>query len=159
MEIVIPTRNDWKCLETILKVLNNIDSINSVIIVDNNSDIQISRIIRKICSNFNFCRYLYCSKVGKGNAVRLGIKNTTEDVLFLDADIENISEDKILKLMMAFDSGFDLVKANFNRTNGQSNSYFIIRELQNIFPELNVNRPTGGIYLVRRNIQIGRAHV
>ena len=151
MDIVIPTRNDYKYLQRTINLLKLVRSINSINIIDNASDNKISRLIQTICKNSN-CNYFYCKEIGKGNAIKLGIEKTREDLLFLDADIENLDLFQIDLMIRKFNLGYGLVKAAFRRSNGQSNSSFIIEELNKLLPDLRISRPTGGLYIIRRNI-------
>ncbi|MBS3167628.1 glycosyltransferase family 2 protein [Candidatus Woesearchaeota archaeon] len=152
MEVVIPTKNDYLYLQRIIEILEEIDSLNFIHIIDNCSDILISEKIRKIANLFDNVIYYFGGKLGKGNAIKLGVSQTEEDVLFLDADIENLSKDKLLSLINKFNEGYDLVKASFVRANGQSNSSFVLNDLRKLFPDLRISRPTGGIYITSREL-------
>jgi glucosyl-3-phosphoglycerate synthase len=152
IDVVIPTRNDYVFLEKIIKPLLSLARINKIIVVDNCSKTPMSNRIKNICAPFKKCLYTQCSKVGKGNAISTGIKFTKYDILFLDADIENFNLNTINPLLSKFDKGFDMVKANFNRSNGQSNSAFILVNLRKTYPNLNISKPTGGIYILKKEI-------
>ncbi|MFA4887429.1 MAG: glycosyltransferase [Candidatus Nanoarchaeia archaeon] len=151
IEVVIPTRNDYLYLEKILKTVTSIDLISAILIVDNSTSSSVSKEIKKICNQFGKVNYFFSSIGGKGNAIRLGISQTTKDVLFLDADLENLSKKSILALIKKFNE-CDVVKASFSRSNGQSNSSFVKDQLQVLFPGLAINKPTGGIYLVKKEV-------
>ena len=149
VEVVIPTKNDYLELEKILGVLKFFSRISRIVIVDNASSPQISSLIQNICSQNN-CHYVYCATPGKGNALQKGIQETEGDVLFLDADIENLSLEMVFSFLEK--SSFDLVKATFKRKNGQSNSAFILDAFQKQFPQLSLSRPTSGLYFVKRTV-------
>lgn len=151
-DVIIPTRNDYLYLESILNVLFSCDKIDRVFVVDNCSEFGISSEIKNICSSFDSCSYLECLNPGKGNAVRMGLEYVENDVLFIDADIENFCLDFFLPLILKIEEGYGLVKASFLRKNGQSNSSFVLNKLLELYPDLNISRPTGGIYVVRKNV-------
>lgn len=153
MEVIIPTKNDHEHLIKIVQLLNEIDEIEIVHIVDNRSKEEITKKIKEICRNNRKCVYHFCGKYGKGNAIKKALKEVKDDaILFLDADIENLKKNMITRLINEFNKGYDLIKADIERVNGQSNSEFIIDDLRNSFPELKIKRPTCGIYCVRRDI-------
>ncbi len=152
MEAVIPTRNDYQHLPKILSVLKSCTGISKVYVVDNNSLPEISSQIWAICQRNPEAEYCFCEAVGKGNAIAVGIRASTEDVLFLDGDVENLSESMISSLLSKFSEGYALVKANIRRKNGQSNSAFVLNKLKKLLPSLNVQRPTCGIYCVKREV-------
>ncbi|GEM_PF-1834974 len=152
LEVVIPTKNDFKHLEKIICTLSSFKFISTIHVVDNLSEPKNSLKIKSSCKKFGNCFYYYSSKSGKGNAIRLGLSQTFSDVLFLDADLENLSQEMIQKLFSKFSEGFDLVKASFTRSNGQSNSSFVLEEFRNLFPTLAISRPTCGIYIVKKSL-------
>jgi glycosyltransferase involved in cell wall biosynthesis len=151
LDVIIPTKNDYVCLKSILNRLSFFERIEKIIVVDNDSDDIVSEKIKSVTELFSKVVYMECPVVGKGNAIKKGLSNVDNDVLFLDADIENFSLGMVRLLLSRFDEGFDLVKADFVRINGQSNSFFVVGELMERYPNLKVTRPTGGIYLVRRD--------
>jgi hypothetical protein len=161
LDVIIPTRNDYVCLMKIIQKLSFSQRIEKIIVVDNDSKKALSKKIKSIVCLFPKAFYVECSFAGKGNAIGQGLKYIDNDVLFLDADIENFSFDMVIRLLRRFDEGFDLVKANFRRNNGQSNSIFVIKRLKSMYPDLDIKRPTGGIYIVKgefvREINIPRS--
>ncbi|HLC84982.1 MAG TPA: glycosyltransferase [Candidatus Nanoarchaeia archaeon] len=152
METIIPTRNDYKQLPKILAVLDTTVQITRVYVIDNGSASRISKRIRHICGSSEKARYLVCRIKGKGIAIKKALSVVTEDVLFLDADIENLTKATIQKLIDGLNQGSDLVKADISRKNGQSNSSFILERMRELFPKLTINRPTCGIYCIRHDL-------
>ncbi len=155
MNVIIPTRNDYYYLENIVRELLEINEINKIIIVNNNSYNKITKIIKRISLISPKCLYLECEKIGKGEAIRRGLEEISKDpkdVIFIDADIANFNKNIILLLRDALNNRSDLVKANFIRKNGQSISSFVLPILKIKYPELNISRPTGGIYGAKKKV-------
>src|SRR3989338_7998735 len=116
MEVVIPTYNDYRCLPKIIRVLERshfkgIHSISQIHVIDNNSKPEIGMILKRLSSEFSKVIYHFCSEQGKGNALRLGIQKSTEDLLFVDADIENFSLQMISPIIDNFKKQRIFVKA------------------------------------------------
>ncbi len=152
MEVVIPTRNDYEHLPHILQVLDRLPYIHRVIIVDNASNESYAHLIQKACVQSEKGEYHICPVPGKGRAVQEAIKVITDDVLFLDADIKNLSERHVRLLQKEFAQGYDLVKAHITRANGQSNSAFVLDKMQRLFPTLPIHRPTCGLYCATKEL-------
>lgn len=152
MNVIIPTKDDYIYLKNIVMELSKVDEINKIIIVNNCSSNKITKRIKRISLISSKCLYLECKIIGKGNAIRRGLKEISEDVIFIDADIANFNKKMILPLIKVLNHGYDLVKANFIRKNGQSNSSFVLPILKVKYRRLNISRPTGGIYAVKKEI-------
>ena len=152
MDAVIPTRNDYEHLPTILYVLDSVPDIDRVIVVDNASESMCAQRIRNACNASEKGEYHVQPLPGKGRAVQEAVRSITDDVLFLDADIENLSERHVQILHDAFVQGYDVVKAHISRANGQSSSAFVLEQVQRLFPSLAIHRPTCGLYCVRKEL-------
>jgi len=152
MDVIIPTRNDHKHLNRIIGVLSSLRTIHEIHVVDNASAPNVSARIKRLCRQHDLCRYHFCALPGKGNAVREALRHVTEDVLFLDADLENLSEDMVMALVDKFQDGHDLVKAAFTRANGHSNSSFVLGQIQRVLPGLQLRKPSGGIFCAKKSV-------
>ncbi len=152
MEVIIPTRNDYTCLGNICESLSLLKIITKIHVVNNGSNHEIAQIIKKICKDVSKCIYYECPVTGKGAAISMALCRTLEDVLFVDADIIGFNLEMVTSLFDPLSKGYDLVKAKFTRSNGQSNSSFVLDELRKRFPALSICKPTGGIYCASRRV-------
>jgi len=90
LSIIIPVYNESK---TILKILDKIKKVKipvkkEIIIVDDSSKDGTRKILKKIKSK-NIKIYFHNKNLGKGSAIKTGIKNSTGDLIIIqDADLE-----------------------------------------------------------------------
>ncbi|MBI4147710.1 glycosyltransferase [Candidatus Woesearchaeota archaeon] len=158
MDVIIPTRNDHKHLNRIIGVLRTLRTIHQIHVVDNASAPNVSTRIKRLCKQHDACKYHFCPLPGKGNAIREALTHVTDDALFLDADIENLTAEMVAALIDKFQEGHDLVKAAFTRANGQSNSSFVLEHIHHVLPGLRLRKPTGGIFCVKKSV-LDRIHI
>ena len=77
------------------KTLKKCENVNEIIVINNNSSDNTKEIAQE-----NGAIVYDCKKVGKGNAMTLGKTVATGDIiLFIDADIDNYSENFINKMI------------------------------------------------------------
>lgn len=103
LSIIIPCYNEKNTIIPLLEKIKKITFIEKeIIIVDDGSNDGTKEIIDKLDKNlFNKVIFNYKNK-GKGYAVRLGLKETTGDLILIqDADLEYDPED-YLKLLEPF---------------------------------------------------------
>ncbi len=101
ISVVIPVYNESKTIQKILKRINNIKKIKKeIIIVNDGSTDDTSKIINKNCKHL-YDKYVnYKKNRGKGYACRMGLKKVTGDIVIIqDADLEYDPKDyeKLIK--------------------------------------------------------------
>ena len=116
VSVVIPARNEEKTIEKVVKLVKENEKVDQIIVVDNNSNDNTSKLAKEAGAEVAFCE-----NQGKGYAMEKGMQYVKNDiVVFLDADIEDYSSDLIDTLINPLiDSDVDFVKSMFERTGGR----------------------------------------
>ena len=100
LSIIIPCYNEQSTIREIVNAVNNIDySDKEIIIVDDYSKDGTREILKNELLNSADCILFHQSNLGKGAAIRTGVKKTTGDIIVVqDADLE-YDPNEILKLI------------------------------------------------------------
>lgn len=128
ISVVIPTKNEAKNLEIILKEFPEHPQIQEIIIVDANSQDGTSKLIQE-----NYPNILFMSQVGKGkgSAMKQGVSVAKGDyVLFMDAD-GSMMPGEIISFIEAINEGYDFVKGSRVMENGGSDDLTRFRKFGN----------------------------
>ncbi|HEX55506.1 MAG: glycosyltransferase family 2 protein [Candidatus Altiarchaeales archaeon] len=125
ISVVIPTLNEE---ENIARVLREIPKyIDEVIVVDGHSKDKTVEIARRYGVKVIF------DDVGKGSALRKGMKNATGDIIIMmDADCSHIPEEMPL-LIAGIESGYDICMGSRFIQGGGSEDITLLRKLGNKF--------------------------
>lgn len=93
--IIIPAYNEEKRIADVLSVLKKVDDIDEVIVVNDGSEDNTSRIAR----NFGARVIDLKENIGKGGAIYKGAKETNADIIvFIDADLIGLKPEHINSL-------------------------------------------------------------
>lgn len=93
---LIPAKDEEKRIRKILEVLGNCSLINKIIVVDDGSGDKTAEVVKK----YPVRLLQHQEDLGKGAALQSGISEITSDfVIFLDADLVNLKEKHLLKLL------------------------------------------------------------
>lgn len=143
ISVVIPAFNEEKFIADVIKVVKSSKVVDEIIVVDNNSSDNTSKIASSCGATVAFCK-----KQGKGYAMEKGLKLATGDIIiFIDGDICNYKKNFISKLINPIvRNEADFVKATFKRDGGRVTELLAKPLLALIFPELKIfDQPLSGI--------------
>lgn len=115
ISVIIPAFNEEKNIGRVLKALKNIDWIDEIIVVDDASTDKTYEAAQKIKMK-NLIIEKNHFNLGKGGALTKGIKKAHHNLLlFLDADLVNLKEEHLLKILapIIFTREADLVLGVF----------------------------------------------
>lgn len=90
LSIIIPVFNEKTTIESVIESVNNtkIDLLKEIIIVDDCSSDGTKEILRRM-NDKSIKIFFHQKNMGKGAAIRTGLKNATGDILLIqDADLE-----------------------------------------------------------------------
>lgn len=139
---VIPAFNEESTIISLIRNVKKVESINEIIVVDDGS----------ADNTYNFAKsenvtvLKHSKNKGKGASIKTGAAYASgEIILFLDADLSNISPKKIASLLQPIENDdADLVKASFSRARGRVTELVVKPLFQVIMPFLNFNQPLSG---------------
>ena len=143
ISVIIPAFNEEKFIASVIDVVKKCTIVGEIIVVDNNSSDNTSKIAKKCGVITTFCK-----KQGKGYAMDKGLKLATGDIIvFIDGDICNYQENFIYDLVNPILNGeVDFVKATFERDGGRVTELLAKPLLELTFPELKkFEQPLSGI--------------
>jgi len=133
VSVVIPTLNEEKNLDILLKELKNLKLISEIIIVDGYSKDKTVQEANKFG-----CKVIF-DDVGKGSAVRAGINIAKGDIIIcMDADLSMRSEE-IFLLIAGIQAGYDVCMGSRFIQGGGSDDMPLIRKIGNKFFVFLVN--------------------
>lgn len=93
---IIPAYNEEQTIAGVVNCVNNVDTIQKIIVVSDGSTDRTAEIARKCGADV----IELCENVGKGGAIKAGINECeTEIILFLDADLIGLTEKHVLDLI------------------------------------------------------------
>jgi len=144
---VIPAFNEESTIISLIRNVKKVESINEIIVVDDGS----------ADNTYNFAKsenvtvLKHSKNKGKGASIKTGAAYASgEIILFLDADLSNISPKKIASLLQPLENDdADLVKASFSRARGRVTELVVKPLFQVIMPFLNFNQPLSGQFAIK----------
>ena len=109
VSVIIPTKNEAETIRMVLDSLkSNNEIIGEILVVDGNSEDS----TRQIASDFG-ARVVLDNGIGKGDAIRVGIKESKGDILvFMDADGSHDSNDIHKLVIPIINDELDMVIAS-----------------------------------------------
>ncbi|MEZ0290082.1 MAG: glycosyltransferase [Sulfolobales archaeon] len=145
VSLVIPAKNEARFIERVIRVAKRIREIREIIVVDGGSVDKTPEIARRLGAKVVYqSQYRY---PGKGIAMRDGFYYSTgEIVVYVDADIKNISEEFLRRLFQPILDGVaDFVKGAFARRAGRVTELVAKPLLRLFYPELSkFSQPLSG---------------
>ena len=141
--VVIPAKNEERCIAKVVKLVKYNKKVNQVIVVDNNSEDNTSKLAKKAGADV-----IFCENRGKGYAMEAGLKYVENKVVaFVDADINNYSKNIIDVLVdPVLNDDIDFVKSMFERKGGRVTE-LVAKPLLNItYPDMyKFSQPLSGM--------------
>lgn len=141
--VVIPAKNEERCIAKVVKLVKSNKKVNQVIVVDNNSEDNTSKLAKKAGADV-----IFCENRGKGYAMEAGLKYVENKVVaFVDADINNYSKNIIDVLVdPVLNDDIDFVKSMFERKGGRVTE-LVAKPLLNItYPDMyKFSQPLSGM--------------
>ena len=138
IECIIPAYNEEKTIGNVIKAVKESNMIDNIVVVSDGSNDGTAAAARSL----GVCVIEYSENRGKGAAIKIGVENTSSDILLLlDADLIGLTRKHVVDLLMP------ILKEEADMTVGVfSNGRFSTDLAQRIAPNLSGQRA------VRRNI-------
>lgn len=141
--VVIPAKNEERCIAKVVKLVKSNKKVNQVIVVDNNSEDSTSKLAKKAGADV-----IFCENRGKGYAMEAGLKYVENKVVaFVDADINNYSKNIIDVLVdPVLNDDIDFVKSMFERKGGRVTELVAKPLLHITYPDMyKFSQPLSGM--------------
>ncbi|MFA7254082.1 MAG: HAD-IB family phosphatase [Patescibacteria group bacterium] len=153
---VVPAYNEAKRFPKVLKELLKINNLGELIFVDDGSTDETEATIKKFSDpRLKYIRH--SQNKGKGAALKTGVHAAKNKViLFLDADLRNITATKIMKITKpVLLEAVDLSRGKFHRTRGRVTEYAVKPLMKILFPEVYFEQPISGQICGKRDFLKG----
>ncbi|AFH42575.1 glycosyltransferase [Fervidicoccus fontis] len=145
VSVIFPAKDEEKFIAHSVKTAKKAKNVREIILVDGGSVDNTPAIAKKLGAKVIFQSIL--KYPGKGVAMRDGYYYSTKDIIvFLDADIKNLTPDFINKLIEPILKGeTDFVKGTFGRKSGRVTELVAKPLLRIFYPELSyLSQPLSG---------------
>lgn len=143
---VVPAYNESKRCGRVIEELLKIQELAELIFVNDGSTDKTESVIKKYQSDPRFIYIKHPKNKGKGAALKTGV-NTARNkiILFLDADLENITATKIKKIVKpVLDDEVDVSRGAFRLARGRVTELAVKPMMRVLFPSLYFDQPISG---------------
>lgn len=149
VSVIIPAFNEDKTVGHVVKTVKKLGYIDEIIVVDDGSYDNTAQNAGEAGATV----IQHTKNRGKGSAIKTGFKNSKGDiVVFLDADIENLTTDQVDKIIQPIITGeADITKTKFKRAAGRVTELTAKPLLNFFFPELKFDQPLSGQFAAKRS--------
>lgn len=148
VSIIIPAYNESKTVENVINVSKSPNYVNEVIVVDDGSSDNTAEVAERAGAVV----IKHSTNLGKGAALKTGLKRSNGDIVaFIDADLYNLTSDKIEKIIKPILEGkADITKTKFKRKAGRVTELTAKPLLNFFFPELKFDQPLSGQFAAKK---------
>ncbi len=149
VSVIIPAFNEEKTVGNVVNVVKSLNSIDEIIVVDDGSSDRTFQVAEDAGATV----IQHFKNRGKGAAIKTGFKNSKGDiVVFLDADIQNLTAKQVEKIIKPIIMGeADVTKTKFNREAGRVTELTAKPLLNFFFPEIKFDQPLSGQFAAKRS--------
>lgn len=143
---VVPAYNEAQRFGKVVTNLLKIKELKQLIFVDDGSTDDTAEKVKVFASDPRFIYLKHSRNKGKGSALKTGVnKAKTEVILFLDADLENITPLKIKNIINpVLTDEVDVSRGAFRRARGRVTEYAVKPMMNILFPDLYFKQPISG---------------
>jgi len=146
LTIIIPAFNEGKTIAHVVQEALATPKVSQVIIVDDGSSDDTQQTLRQFRKEEHYLVIRHDKNRGKGAAIKTGLaKAKTEVVLFLDADLVNITSAKLQRLAKpVLVDDVDMTRAKFRRARGRVTTLTVKPMMKILFPDRDFEQPITG---------------
>jgi len=150
VSIVIPAYNEEATVANIVNVANQLSYVTEVIVIDDGSYDKTAEEAKLAGADV----IAHTTNQGKGSAIKTGFKHSKGDIVaFIDADIHNLTSDKIEMIISPILEGkTDITKTKFMRESGRVTELTAKPLLKFFFPEVSFEQPLSGQFAGKRSV-------
>lgn len=143
---VVPAYNEAKRCCHVLTELLKIKALSELVFVDDGSTDDTEKKIQQFLSDSRFIYVQHKKNKGKGVALKTGLdKAKNEVILFIDADLENITAQKINKIIApVLNDEVDVARGAFKLARGRVTEIAVKPMMRILFPDMYFDQPISG---------------
>ena len=148
VSLIIPAYNEAPRIKNVIKQAQLVEEIREIIVVDDGSNDGTD----KVAEGLGVEVVKHHKNMGKGEALKTGIAYAKKEVLlFLDADLANMTPEKIRSLILPIlRDKADFVKASFGLARGRVTEFAVKPIMRVLYPDENFNQPISGQFAGRK---------
>lgn len=153
VSVIIPAFNEENTVGEVVKVVKSLKYIYEIIVVDDGSTDNTG----DVAKSAGAIVISHIKNRGKGAAIKTGFNNSNGDIaVFLDADIQNLTADKVDKIIKPIlRDEADVTKTKFKREAGRVTELTAKPLLNFFFPEIKFEQPLSGQFAAKRSFLKG----
>jgi phosphoserine phosphatase len=143
---VVPSYNEDPRFIRVVSELFKIPQMEELIFVDDGSTDDTEKTVKQFENEKRFVYVKLNKNKGKGFALKTGVKKAkNEVVLFLDADLGNITSQKIFKIVEpVLLNKVDMARGSFSRARGRVTEFAVKPMMEILFPSMYFDQPISG---------------
>ncbi len=143
---VVPSYNENPRFVKVVLELLKIPQMDELIFVDDGSEDGTDDAVKQFETDKRFVYVKLNKNRGKGFALKTGVKKAKNEViLFLDADLDNITSQKIFKIVEpVLSDKVDMSRGSFNRARGRVTEFAVKPMMEILFPSIYFDQPISG---------------
>jgi HAD superfamily phosphoserine phosphatase-like hydrolase len=143
---IIPAYNEGKTVAHVVREVLGCPDLGEVLVVDDGSQDDTKAVLSEFAGDKRFHHIRHEKNKGKGVALRTGLKKAkNEAILFLDADLKNITTRKINRIIKpVLNDEVDLSRARFQRKRGRVTEIAVKPMMRILFPDQSFDQPITG---------------
>lgn len=131
--ILIPTYNESKNLENIIKKISAVSKKFNILIIDDNSQDGTIHLLNKLKKKYNLRYYIRKNERGYGSAIKFGFEKLIVDkkiktIITMDGDLSHDPRD-IFTLLQKINLGNDIVIGSRYVKGGETKNWSILRKI------------------------------
>jgi len=144
--VIIPAYNEQRTIAHVVEQALKAKHASEVIVVNDGSTDKTEKELLKFGDDHRFKHLLHKKNKGKGAAFRTGLKHAKNEIIvFLDADLMNITPYKIHKIAQpVLDDEVDVARARFRRARGRVTEIAVKPMMRILFPDTYFDQPISG---------------
>ena len=154
---IVPSYNESTRFLKVIQELLKVSVLDELILVDDGSSDETKEVLAPFVKDIRFKYVKHPKNRGKGAAMQTGVglaKN--EVILFLDADLENITASKILKIVTPVLSGdVDMSRGSFSMKRGRVTEFAVKPMMEILFPGVYFEQPISGQVCAKKSFLAG----
>ena len=150
---VVPSYNENPRFVKVVLELLKIPQMDELIFVDDGSEDETSESIKQFKNDERFVYIKLNKNMGKGFALKTGVKKAKNEViLFLDADLNNITYKKIFKIVEpVLLNKVDMARGSFTMKRGRVTEFAVKPMMEILFPSIYFDQPISGQICAKKN--------